>query len=363
MIETVGVLAIIAILATVIFSATVRHLDFAASNLESTNLVSFANALQTSAMRYRYIPGPIPGPTGSTNWVQMIATELGMNPAMVSTNARNSRRVLLTDPNNTIALPYAQTNTGTGSILPPTARLLILSTLGPPFPASLADGPTGDFNTIWTTPDGTLPAVSASNPLYSWRGKGDDLKVQRLDLSGLFVHLVLWNYVAANHLGLYQIGQLTPSVVPLAGVNSFFLKSTILSLLYDRNSMGGQFVDQVDQILNRDAEFFYIPPVWRGTLDLGLGLGQGTTNITESSMLAGAFAGTIAAFTASPATNSRALSGATPSKVASAITTFMNGYMTYATNQSSYLTAYGGQSAMFRAMTNLAYGLPIPPGP
>src|SRR5205085_5022369 len=110
------------------------------------------------------------------------------------------------DPNNSIGLPYSQTINGTGSILPPTARLIILSTLGPGFPASLADGTTNDFNTIWSTPDGAVPSVSPSNPLYSWSGKAGDLIVQRVDFSSLFVHLVLWNYPPQSlPQGCYQI--------------------------------------------------------------------------------------------------------------------------------------------------------------
>src|SRR5262249_37051146 len=125
LIEIIGALAILAVVAAVIISATFRRLDIAAVNLESTNLVSFAGALQSSALRTRYIPGA----TGTNNCVKMIAGELGVSPYMISTNARTFRRVLLTDPNNSIPFPYSQTISGTGSILPPTARLIILSTL------------------------------------------------------------------------------------------------------------------------------------------------------------------------------------------------------------------------------------------
>jgi len=112
LIEMIGILAILSILVTIIVSTTTNRLDFAAANLESTNLVNFATALQSSALRYRYIPGPVGG--AGTNWVRMIATELGTSPFLVNTNARNSRRVLLIDPGNTLSLPYAQPGTGTG---------------------------------------------------------------------------------------------------------------------------------------------------------------------------------------------------------------------------------------------------------
>jgi type II secretory pathway pseudopilin PulG len=359
LIEMVGILAILSILATIIISTTTSRLDFAAANLESTNLVNFATALQTSALRYRYIPGPTTA--GGTNWVQMIATELGTSPFLVNTNARNSRRVLLTDPNNTLSLPYAQTGTGTGSNVPPTVRLMILSTLGPAFPASLVDGPPAnapDFNVIWTNADGMFPTnVSASNPLRSsWSGTGNDLKVQRLDLGASFVHLVLWNYPTPNPpQGNYQVDyQATTNVVPNSGTNTYFLKNTVLSLLTQAA------VRQVDQILSRDGVFFYIQTVWRGTLDLGQGLGQGSSNIWETNRVAGAFAGTAAAFYHSPRSTAPGVTE-TPFTVYSKMTNFMVAYNAWAASGSwpsgaLKTTAQTAENNMYLAMTNLVSG-------
>jgi type II secretory pathway pseudopilin PulG len=361
LIEMIGILAILSILATIIISTTTRSLDFAAANAESTNLVNFATALQNSALRYRYLPGPTTA--GGTNWVQMIATELGTSPSLVSTNARNSRRVLLVDPGNSLSLPYAQPGTGTGSTVPPSVRLMILSTLGPAFPTGLADGATTDFSTIWNTPDGTLPAFSGSNPLRpaSWSGTGNDLKVQRLDLSAAFVHLVLWNYPTPNPpQGNYQIDyQATTNVVPTTGVNTYFLKNTLLSLLTQAPA-----VRQVDQILNRDGVFFYIQTVWRGTLDLGQGLGQGSFNITESSRVAGSFAGTTAAFLASPySTSAGGSPQATPFTVYQAMTNFMGAYNAWSAATSGTFTsgsfktaAQNAENTMYSAMNNLVSG-------
>jgi type II secretory pathway pseudopilin PulG len=358
LIEIIGVLAILAIVATAIASATIRRLDITAANLESTNLVSFATALQNSALRTRYIAGP----TGTSNWVQMIAGELGLNPYLVSTNSRNCRRVLLRDPNYSIGLPYSQTIAGTGSILPPTARLIILSTLGPAFPASLVDGTTNDFNTIWNTPDGTVPAVSAANPLYPWSGKGGDLIVQRVDLSSLFVHLVLWNYPPQSPpQGWYQIdsplGQTNINQVPAppGSVNTYFLRNTILSLLDDRQT------NQVDQMLGRDTAFFYIQSVWRGTLDLGQGLGQGSTNILENSKVGSAFGATAAAFLSSPY-NTAATAGTTPPIVLNAMSNFMSAYIPYASagfpGGSLATTVKTLQTELTTQMQNLFDGLP-----
>jgi hypothetical protein len=262
------------------------------------------------------------------------------------------------ETNNLPSVPYNQNThlTGTGSNSP-TVRLMILSTLGPAFPTSLVDivgGTTTDFSTIWSTPDGALPAVSSSHPLYSWSGKGSDLKVQRLDLGSAFVHLALWNYPPPSPLqGQYQIDYQAMNWVPSPplSVNTYFLKNTVLSLLNHQTPA----VPQVDQILSRDGVFFYIQTVWRGTLDLGQGLGQGSFNIAESSRVAGAFAGTAAAFISSPQSGA-ATGGATPTSVLNAMTTFMVAYTNYANGVFAggpEATARAAEASMFTAMNNL----------
>jgi type II secretory pathway pseudopilin PulG len=355
LLEMVGIMAILAILAAVILTTTSRSIDFAAANIESTNLVNFATALQNGVQRNRYIPGA----TGSGNWIQFIAAELGVNPFQVTTNARNLRRVMMVDANNTMTLPYTETNTGTGSILPPALRMMILSTIGPPFPTSFTDGTTNDFNTIWNTPDGTLPTFSNSNPLSSWAGTGDDFKVQRLNLGSLFTHLVLWNYPPPNApQGQYQIDyQALTNQVPTNGVNTYFIKGTILTLLNNQSPA----VPQIDQILSRDSTFFYIQQVWRGTLDLGQGLGQGGTNISQSTLAGATFGATAAAFVGSPY-NTKATAGTTPPIVVNAMSNFMNSYVGWAStgfsNSSLRLSAYSDQMNLLALLNNLQNGLP-----
>ena len=109
LIEMIGLVAILAILATVIISTTPRRLDIAAANLENTNLVNYAAALQNNILRSRYIPG-------TNDWATAIAAELGVNVSSVTNNARNIPRYFLIDPAMQIGanalgvLPYAQSN-------------------------------------------------------------------------------------------------------------------------------------------------------------------------------------------------------------------------------------------------------------
>src|SRR5262245_1908820 len=89
--ELIGVMAILAILAAILLSSTPGQIDVAASNVESTNLLKFATALQKSILRTRTIPP-------SNSIAQTVANELGADLKLVTVNARNNSRVFLYDP-------------------------------------------------------------------------------------------------------------------------------------------------------------------------------------------------------------------------------------------------------------------------
>src|SRR5437867_2181421 len=110
LIELIGVLAVMAILAAVLAPALIRQMDKIAGDQESAALKSFSDALQTSAMRSRYIPS-------YTNWPSIVAAELGVDIAYVTNSPRKQPRLCLIDStlqigNNTGFLPYTQTSAG-----------------------------------------------------------------------------------------------------------------------------------------------------------------------------------------------------------------------------------------------------------
>src|SRR5438128_7417341 len=161
LIEIIGVLAVIGILAGAIVPALIRQMDKIAGDQESAALKSFSDALQQSIMRNRYIPT-------YTNWATNIATELGVDVSNVTTNARRQPRFFLIDTalrigNNNSGLPYtqanwvSQTNSGSvvtnngGVLIPPISpRVMMLSSIGRVLPASITNGaPTSaNFNAI-----------------------------------------------------------------------------------------------------------------------------------------------------------------------------------------------------------------------
>src|SRR5437867_7195065 len=92
LIELIGVLAVMAILAAVLVPSLIRQMDRIAGEQESAALKSFGDALQQSILRKRYIPS-------ASDWATNIAAELGADVANVNTNqARRQPRFFLIDP-------------------------------------------------------------------------------------------------------------------------------------------------------------------------------------------------------------------------------------------------------------------------
>lgn len=264
LIEMVGVLTVVMILATVIFATTIRQLDVVAGNQESATLKSYGDALQQSIRRNRQIPG-------ATNWAITIAAESGANVATVMTNTRGRPRILLIHPQieigqNNGGLPYSQNVTGSvvtvgGEVVPPkNPQLMILSSVGPPLPASLTAGfSIAQWQDLWNTPDGTLPA--GGSPWDTWGGSGADLKIRRIDLSPLFVHVMLNNYGTPGG-GQYSIDSLATNTVPntAVGTEAYFLKDTVLGLFKHTGTMESQ------QIVAHDCTYFYASGIWQASL-------------------------------------------------------------------------------------------------
>src|ERR1041384_3207286 len=137
LIELIGVLAVLAILAAVLVPALIRQMDKIAGDQESASLKSFGEALQQSILRNRYIPT-------YTDMAPTIATELGMDLASITNSPRQRARCFLIDPawqiGTTVAgQVYTQDDTGS-AILPVNPRVLMLSSIGPALPGGIVNG-------------------------------------------------------------------------------------------------------------------------------------------------------------------------------------------------------------------------------
>jgi prepilin-type N-terminal cleavage/methylation domain-containing protein len=350
LLEMLGVLAILAILAAIAIPIGLRQLDIAATDRESANLASYATALQNSILRNRYIPG--------TNEMALsIATATGVDIKDINVNFRNNPRVFLVDPLFQVGVgkakpPFQQDITGCGFVgtngyfsSPINPRLMIISNLGP---IGLPDLSGIDFNVLWNWADGSVPNSGV------WAGwKGDSVIVQRINLSPLFAHLILYNYGSTNQ-GLYSIDGSAPTNVPnlnpvgnpTNGIDAYFLKGTVLDLL---SGVSSGSINQAKQIVTRDTSFAYVQQVWQSSMNLGSKIDS------RSAMIGNALWSTAAAFVASPY-NSKAVS--TPPQVVNDMSTFMNAYVNWANggflvSGPAYTAASAAQSVLFGDMNNL----------
>ncbi len=194
---------------------------------------------------------------------------------MISTNARRYARAFLIDPGLSLnggGLPYTQNNSGSvvtnnsGENIPPASpRLLVLSTIGRALPTNIVSGVASstNFNAIWDWNDASsvLPATS-----FAWTGwpNSDDLKVQRVNLSPLFVHLLLTTYSSAGspRYSIDSTSWSTALVITnnLTIVDSYFIQDSAVVLYKHTGDTDSQ------QILIRDSSFVYDQNVWRGSI-------------------------------------------------------------------------------------------------
>ena len=229
LIELAGVLAVLAILAAVLAPALLKQTDKVVADQEAATLQSFGDALQRSILRSspHYIPC-------ETNWAATIAGELGLNISDVLTNSRHQARVFLIDTSGWFtnvppSASYIQYSSGTPA-LPINARLMILSALGSKS-VPLTSGRTNAtyFSDLWTTPPGTLPSAT---PWNNWKESPNDVIIQRINLSSLFVSLSL-STIQSSQGAYYAIDQST-NLNPVTSITNYFLKNSLLKL--DRKS-------------------------------------------------------------------------------------------------------------------------------
>jgi prepilin-type N-terminal cleavage/methylation domain-containing protein len=348
LIEMIAVLAIIAIFAAAVVPLLFRQMDRAAGSQEAARLKSCSTALQESIMRNRYIPG-------TNDWSTVIANEAGVSLSSVTTNSRNRNRYFLADPNlrigSSATLPYVQEVGGVTGVT--NARVMLLSSIGPPLTAAPAGA---DFDGIWNwVDDSPLPPT---NSVFANIKRGDDIKVQRIDLGSLFVQLALTTN-SSTLSAYYSIStnavSTAQSIVPAAGFTNRFLISSVLGLYLSN----GVATDS-QQILTRNSSFAYEGDVWLNTI---YGRPPSSSGSGFSTLGIGAMAYAIVTnFLAAPKNYGTGASNQID--VVQSMIDYMNAYDAWAgsnfTNSTLKNAAIAKQGVMTRAVNGLCCS-PIPP--
>ena len=258
----IAVLAVIAILLAFTLPALIRETDQRVAREETAVLKTFGNALQSAVKRHAYIPA-------HTNWAEMVAVEAGFNLAAVATNSRHQPRLLLIDTNGwfrTISLSYTQSAAGS-MIVPLNARMMIISSVGGSLPLSAGPLSATEFSGLWTAAEGTA-SFPTTGLWAGWGGRSEDVKVERVNLSSLFISLGVETYATEPAPGQYKIGSdatlyqaqyQNPTNITLG---RYYLHGTMLQL---DNSTNLSSTLESRQLLTQDGWYLYQNQMWRSS--------------------------------------------------------------------------------------------------
>ena len=219
LIELIGVLAIMSILASIILPNMLKRMDIANADAEASNLVSLASDLE------QYITNQFTIPSAST-WASAIASVSALPINEVSNNKYGFKRGFYVDPKfftnaDMVFTGYQQT---TGLLTPPVnPRIIIVSNLkGDALPAPTSSSA---FDAIWNQ-------TSSANVLES-----DTLKIHRIYLGHLFHPVLLLN--SSMRIPSYQLNAQPIKPLPVAsnGINGqltiYVINRTQLTLHQD----------------------------------------------------------------------------------------------------------------------------------
>ncbi|WP_404425965.1 type II secretion system protein [Nibricoccus sp. IMCC34717] len=167
----IGVMAVISILAAVVFPVTLRSLDRAAVRTEKENLKAYAAAI-TDYVRYNSaFPAmtPIPAYPTPLPWSTALFTPMNFTseaPINMRRNARNVDRVFIVEPGASPKRAILISGMREGLALPTVANLT---------------ASTAVFDAVWNTQDNAVPA-NGTGIWAAWAGWGDYLSIQRISV-------------------------------------------------------------------------------------------------------------------------------------------------------------------------------------
>ncbi len=225
--ELIGAMAIIAVLAAVLAPSVTDGIDRAYATAEEDNLRTLVSALEQEVLRNKHIPRQ-----NTAEWTAAVAAYADLPIDQVAFNARGHRRALYVDPQffsaTEATFPGYQQTTGLSN-RPFSPRLMLVSDLtrnAPNAPRTAAD-----FAAIWNQ-------TNASSVL-----EGPKVKVERLNLAGHFHRVLLMNANAQQPSYALENGATAPIPAAAAGVDGsltrYVLRTTRLAVFFAPYPSGG----------------------------------------------------------------------------------------------------------------------------
>jgi len=171
LIEMIGVLAIIAIMAATITPNALHMIERAAVHSEADTLRSLGEQSKLFLKANGWAPGMKPGASPPT-WYQDLGAFADINPEDIRINKRQTQRLYVSDP------------------VASTQQVLIISNMRRPdvlLPSTTQIS--NYFKNIWDTPEGKVPGTQPGLPAQGWGSWNDDnveyLVIERVNLTSV----------------------------------------------------------------------------------------------------------------------------------------------------------------------------------
>ncbi|MDQ6951707.1 MAG: type II secretion system protein [Mariprofundales bacterium] len=249
LIEIIGVLAIMSILAATLAPSAIQMITASKQTAEDSSLTAISDALRLFVKTSKIIPD-------KTTWATDIASLLNTAPTKVTTNGNNGKRIYLY-PDNFFAtgtsLPYNQKNASMGT-LPTTLtnpRIMVISNLNSstPLTQTSAQLTAATFDNIWKQ-TGIFNAELKESTM---------LKIARINLTDLFqVNFLHSDLVGtATYPASILVDGLPTSPyyqLTTASIQPYLIQGSVLTLGYLN---AGSFVTLSKSTVQKPENFYY----------------------------------------------------------------------------------------------------------
>lgn len=173
LVEMIGVLAVMAILAAIVTPNFLHSIERAAVKAEGDNLHALGGEIALYLRDNTVMPTTTVPPT-LPNWTSQLATYSSLNAADILTNKRQMNRLYVPDPVAANQRALLLSSMRTGVALPTYAQVAVAA----------------NFNTIWNTADGKVPAAPG---FAAWGGgpapaldNVEYLVIERVNLAAVY---------------------------------------------------------------------------------------------------------------------------------------------------------------------------------
>ncbi|MBI5815693.1 MAG: type II secretion system protein [Nitrospinae bacterium] len=208
LIEIIGVLAVLSILAAMILPNVIQEINRASGDAEENNLKTIAAGLENYITQYRVIPGTMVVAASGTigtypylpavpDWSTAIASATGLALAKVTTNERGNTRYYYWDANGFPTIPFSQGSDGAGALTGTQTRprIIIVSSVG----ANITGPASGsmvntNFQALWDWDGYTVTSLTTAGITgISTSEQAKDVRMQRINLDHMFNTISLSN--------------------------------------------------------------------------------------------------------------------------------------------------------------------------